>query len=109
MSAGWGWCLLNELRLTHTCVDQGLHMCVGQVLAHVCVQLRDVAHVCGSELVCTHAHTHVCGSGLALQLCGEGAAGLHSPPFALPTHEVLGMGMTPTHPPPPPPITGFFR
>lgn len=77
--------------------------CVWVRCWHVCVQLRDVAHVCGSELVCTRTHTHVCGSGLALQLCGEGAAGLHSPPFAPPTHEVLGMGMTPTHPHPPSP------
>lgn len=83
MSAGWGWCLLNELRLTHTCVDQGLHMCVGQVLAHVCVQLRDVAHVCGSELVCTRTHTRVrVGAGPAAMWGGGCRAAL--PPVRTP-------------------------
>lgn len=72
MSAGWGWCLLNELRLTHTCVGQGLHMCVGQVLARVCA-----AQGCGTCVwvgagVHTHTHTRVrVGAGPAA-MWGEG-------------------------------------
>lgn len=83
MSAGWGWCLLNELRLTHTCVGQGLHMCVGQVLARVCA-----AQGCGTCVwvgagVHTHTHTRVrVGAGPAAMWGGGCRAAL--PPVRTP-------------------------